>query len=60
LTTASNIIIRRLTKMSGPTMSEDELLAKYELGTYLDGLRDSLEMTKSEIRKAIKIIEEGE
>jgi hypothetical protein len=46
--------------MSGPTMSEDELLAKYELGTYLDGLRDSLEMTKSEIRKAIKIIEEGE
>ena len=41
-------------------MSENELLDKHEMGTYLDGLRDALEMTKPEIRRAIKIIEEGE
>jgi hypothetical protein len=39
---------------------EEELLARYELSTYLDGLRDALELTKAEIKKAIKIIEEAE
>ena len=41
-------------------MDKDELLARYELSTYLDGLRDALEMTKPQIKKAIKIIEESE
>lgn len=41
-------------------MDENELLAKYELGTYLDGLKDALDMTKAEIRQAIKIILEAE
>lgn len=33
-----------------------ELLARAELGTYLEGLADALVMSKPEIRKAIKII----
>lgn len=41
-------------------MDKDDLLAKYELNTYLDGLRDALYMTKLQIKRAIKIIEEGE
>lgn len=41
-------------------ISKEELLVKEELGTYLEGLVDALQMTKAEIRKAIKIIiEEG-
>jgi hypothetical protein len=38
----------------------EELLARYELGTYLDGLRDALKSTKPEIKRAIKIIVESE
>lgn len=41
-------------------MQKEELLANHELGTYLDGLRDALGMTKSQIKRAIDIIEEGE
>jgi len=37
--------------------STEELIANHEHGTYLDGLRDALEMTKAEIRKAIEIIQ---
>lgn len=41
-------------------MDKDELLAKEELATYLDGLRDALYMTKPQIKRAIKIIVEEE
>lgn len=41
-------------------MDKEELLAKQELDTYLQGLIDALEMTKPQIRKAIKIITEEE
>lgn len=40
-------------------MDKDELLAKHELGTYLDGLYDALNMSKPQIKKAIKIIVEN-
>lgn len=40
-------------------MTKEDLLANQEVGTYLDGLRDALEMTKPQLRKAIKIIEEN-
>lgn len=41
-------------------MTKEYILAAAELGTYLDGLKDALKMTKPEIRKAIKIIQEEE
>lgn len=41
-------------------LSKDELVAKYELGTYFEGLCDALEMSKAELRKAIKILEESD
>lgn len=41
-------------------LDKEELLAKYELGTYLNGLQDALYMTKPEIRRAIKTIIESE
>jgi hypothetical protein len=40
--------------------TKEELLARYEGGTYLMGLRDALEMTPAQIRKAIEIILKGE
>lgn len=42
------------------TINRNDLLAKAELSTYLDGLADALSMTKPEIRQAIKIIIEAE
>lgn len=39
-------------------LSPEELFDKQELRTYLDGLRDALNMTKPQLRKAIKILEE--
>ena len=41
-------------------MTKEEILANQELSTYYDGLADALNMTKAEIRKAMKIIEEAE
>lgn len=41
------------------TIGKKELLARYELSTYLDGLRDALNMSETEIKKAIKTIEES-
>lgn len=43
--------------MDGYTKS---LMAKQELSTYLGGLKDALNMTKPEIKKAISIIVENE
>lgn len=40
-------------------MDKETLLTNQELGTYLEGLMDALEMTKPQIRKAIKIIQEN-
>lgn len=37
-------------------MDEQEILDNHEMGTYLDGLRDALKMSKAEIKRAIKII----
>jgi hypothetical protein len=39
-------------------MDIQDLLNRQELGTYLDGLKDALNMSKSEIRKTIKIIQD--
>ena len=40
-------------------MDEKELIAKAELGTYLDGLKDAQYMTTRKIKQAIKIIIES-
>ena len=37
-------------------ISDEELLAKQELDTYFTGLCDALQMTKAEIKLAIKLI----
>ena len=42
------------------TPSDEELIGMHENGTFLDGLKMALGMTKAEIRKAIKIIQETE
>lgn len=38
-------------------MDKQDLLAKAELGTYFQGLCDALDMTKPQLKKAIKIIQ---
>ena len=45
--------------MKGLQMDKEELLAKEELSTYLDGLKDALEMSKPELRKVIKFLMEN-
>lgn len=40
-------------------LTKQELLDSYETCTYLDGLKDALDMTKEEIQKAIDIIVKG-
>ena len=35
-------------------MNKDDLLAKQELGTYLEGLCDALSMTKPQIKKRLR------
>jgi len=37
-------------------ISKEELIAKHEHGTYLDGLYDAQDMTKKEIANAIEIV----
>lgn len=40
-------------------MTEQELMAKCELSTYLDGLKDAQYMSKADLQKAIKTIQES-